>query len=97
MNAPASRFVADPLSVLMPDCTDPAERDLRERLMMARDIASANLSSLSGHAQTLNLLIVEVAGAFVFAPANIETLDLAVRQCRALMRAAAGAELLGAA
>lgn len=95
MNAPV-RLIADPLSVLKPDC-DPAEHDRRSRLMTARDIATANLSSLSGHARDLNLMIVETAGAFVFAPVTVDTLDLAVRHCRNLMRCAAGAELLEAA
>lgn len=88
MNAPATvaQLRADPISILKPDCTDPAERHLRERLMIARDVASADLHRISGHAQSLALMIVEVSGAWIFAPASIEDLQEALACCRALMR-----------
>ena len=82
------------LDVLLPECRDPVERDLRCRLMRARDVAQSNLANTDGHVQTLNLLIVETAGAFVFASVDAPTIKLAVEQCRRLMSAAAGAEEL---
>jgi len=87
----------DALAILLPDCKSPEEQDLRNRLLVARDVATANLGEVYGHARHLNLMIVETAGAFVFAPASLDELRLAVRHCRNLIRCAAGAELLGCA
>jgi hypothetical protein len=94
MNAYVAGIKADALSALKPDCTDPAERELRERLMVAREIATANLSAHEGDAQHLNLMIATTAQRWIFAPASIKQLELALQHCRKLMSAFASGELL---
>jgi hypothetical protein len=98
MTAPLNHraLYAGALDAVFPGCRDPEERDLRCRLLTARDIASANLADTDGHVQQINLLIVEAAGHFAFARADNNRLRLVVEQCRRLMSCAAGAELLGA-
>lgn len=98
MNAPAhiagsdhySRYAVT-LDALLPGISDAAEREIRCRLLAARDIATANLANLGGHAQQLNLMIAETAGVHALAPHAIETLKLALAQCRRLMGSSAGA------
>jgi hypothetical protein len=93
MIVPLQSLSRDPLAVLLPGCHDPAERETRRRLMIARDIASANVTRLGpGHALTLNWLIVEAAAASVFVPATREELDEVVRYCRRLLLCARFAE-----
>jgi hypothetical protein len=98
MNAPLDHraLYAGALDAVFPGCHDPEERDLRCRLLTARDVASANLADTHGHVQQINLLIVEAAGHFAFADADNARLRLVVEQCRRLMACAAGAELLEA-
>ena len=93
MNAPLSSLSRDPIAVLMPDCRDPAEREARRRLMIARDLASAKLPHMPpGHAQTLLWLVVETATASAFAPAPLEELEAALRYCTRLLLCARWAE-----
>jgi hypothetical protein len=94
MNAPIGKLAADPLSILKPDCTDPEERDLRERLLVARNIAHADLHRLAGPARDLMLALLETAGAWVFAPASVDDLRNALNFCRQLMRCVVLAEKL---
>lgn len=93
MNVPLANFSRDAIGALLPDCVDSAEREVRRRLGICRDLASAKIPHLPpGHALTLNGLIVETAAASVFAPASIEQLDDALRYCRRLLLCARWAE-----
>lgn len=82
------------LNAMLPGVRDDEERDYRARLLLARDVATANIAKLTGHAQSLNLLVAEVAGAHAFASVSMDQLRRALEQCRRLMSCAAGAELL---
>jgi len=79
------------INALLPECKDEDERDARARLLLARDVGTRNVATLSGQAQRINLLIVELAGAFAFASVTTECLQLAIEQCRRLMACSAGA------
>jgi hypothetical protein len=96
VSAPADhrQLYGGALDAMLPGIRDDTERDYRTRLLWARDIATDNVAKLSGHPQTLNLLIVEVAGAFAFSSVGTDHLRQAVEQCRRLMSCAAGAERL---
>jgi hypothetical protein len=93
----AHNAISDVIATFLPDCKNAEELDLRGRLFIARDVATANMAVLDGQALHLNRMIVEAAGAYLYAPVPIDRLNLAVRHCRNLIRCAAGAELLGCA
>ena len=96
MSAPIDhrKLYGGAIDAMLPGVRDDEERDLRARLLLARDVATQNVAKLSGHPQHLNLMIAETAGAFAFASVSAEHLQIAIAQCRRLMACAAGAELL---
>ena len=98
MTAPLDHraLYAGALDALLPGCHDLEERDLRCRLLAARDIASANLADTSGHVLRINLLIAEAAGHFAFSPADTGLLKMVVHHCRKLMSCSASAEMMEA-
>lgn len=90
MNAPAK---IDRIATLMPECTDPDEKDIRERLLMARDIASRELARRwQSPAAPLLQMLNEIAGEWVFAPQPIKRLRDARETCLELMRLVARVE-----
>lgn len=92
MNAPLEAFSCDSIGILMPDA-GPAEREVRRRLGICRDLASAKIPHLPpGHALQINWMIVETAAASIFAPAAIDQLNAALRYCRRLLLCARWAE-----
>ncbi|MEL7784429.1 hypothetical protein AAG596_00010 [Citromicrobium bathyomarinum] len=78
----------------MDDC-EGEELDLRARLLIARDYAAARRSVVTsqtalGYAADAH----EMAGAYVFAPASIDTLKAALTFCRNLVFASGCADTL---
>lgn len=70
MSAPA-HIGADPVGALLPGRSE-QELDLRRRIAMARDLAGARMVTLKGEgARSLNHLLAEAAGTWLFAPASI--------------------------
>ena len=54
-----SKILDDPIGLFIPACTDD-ERKLRERLLMAREIATSRVAHLrSANARTLTWLLLE--------------------------------------
>jgi hypothetical protein len=86
----------DPIRILMPECTDPEERDLRQRLLTARNVASKSFARkhICVHARELALILGEAAAGWVFAPASADDLRAALDHCRLLMKAIVSAEAL---
>ena len=84
MNAPV---VIDRIGTLMPECIDPDEKDLRERLLVARDTAQRELARRwESPAQSLIILIGEISGSWAFRNASVEQLRKAREACLDLMR-----------
>ncbi len=75
----SSRF--DPIATFLPGCGE-GERQARERLLRARDYASAAIQrGLPRDAQELHWMIVELATRWAFAAASVERLTEVRNQC----------------
>ena len=84
MNAPVT---IDRVGILMPECTDAEERELRERLLLARDIATRELARKWQHpAAPLLQVMSEIAGQWSLAVADVSQLKQARETCLELMR-----------
>jgi len=83
----ASAISTGRIAVLMPEVTDPVEIEVRERLLMARDIASRELArSWNETGAPLLVLIAEIGGAWAFQNATINQLRHARQICLNLMQ-----------
>ena len=92
MNADDSRISADPIGLFLPWATE-EEKNHRERLLRARELASSNLRvARSPHAISLLWMVVETVTAWAYASASVADLIDARRQCMRLARAASFAE-----
>lgn len=81
MNAP-SQLLADPIATFVPGCVDPEERQLRTRLLTARELATARIPRLrSDHARSINWVLLETVQAWVYAPASVDELRDVANHC----------------
>jgi len=75
------------IDALMPGISDPEEIDLRERLLLARDTATASLARDWDKAVApLLIMLSEISGAFAFQHCSVDRLKQARRVCLEIMR-----------
>ena len=80
-NKVSSRVLDDPIGLFMPGCTDD-ERQLRERLLKAREFATAQVVHLrSADARTLTWQLLDTVTTHLYASASLEELEDALSQC----------------
>lgn len=91
----AGGTVLDPIRVFLPTITDD-EHKQRDRIRIARNIATAKIPGLKDCPQALQLcwLLVDVATEWMLSPATISALELVAEQCRRLLIVAETAEIL---
>ncbi len=92
-----SRVVDDPIGLFMPGCTDD-ERRLRERLLKAREFATARVVHLrSADARIFIWLLLDTVTVHLYASATLEELEDALAQCLRLSMCAQYSERLAGA
>ena len=86
MNAPVV-INSGRVEALMPGISDPEERELRERLLLARDTATASLARDWDKAVApLLVMLGEISGAFAFQHCSVDRLKQVRMVCLAIMR-----------
>lgn len=84
----------DPLAVLLPQCVDPAEKEVRQRMLTHRELASKRLSMVpfQGHAARLYWTACEAVSSWAYANAPLAELENAATYVRRLVMVASMAE-----
>lgn len=90
-----SRSGLDPIRVFLP-AINQAEHKQRDRIRIARNVATARIPSLSDAPQARQLcwLVVDTATEWMLSPATIEALTMVAEQCRRLLIVADTAQML---
>lgn len=87
--------VLDPISAFMPNISE-VEHKQRERIRIARNIATAKIPKLKDAPQARQLcwLLIDTATEWMLSPATVEALEMVAEQCRRLLIVADTAEML---
>jgi hypothetical protein len=92
-----SRVLDDPIGLFMPGCTDD-ERRLRERLLKAREFATARAVHLrSADARIFTWQLLDTVTVHLYASATLEELEDALEHCLRLSMCARYSERLAGA
>ncbi len=92
-----SRILNDPIGLFRPGCTD-EERRLRERLLKAREFATARVVHLrSADARIFTWLLLDTVTVHLYASATLEELEDALEHCLRLSMCAQYSERLAGA
>jgi hypothetical protein len=84
----------DPLAVLLPQCTDPAEKEVRQQMLTHRELASKRMAMVpyQGHAARLYWTACEAVAIWAYASAPLADLEHAAAYVRRLVLVASMAE-----
>ncbi|EQB32258.1 hypothetical protein [Sphingobium ummariense] len=87
--------VLDPVRIFLPTISD-AEHKQRDRIRIARNIATAKIPQLKDApgARQLCWLVIDTATEWMLSPATLEALEMVAEQCRRLLIVADTAEML---